>query len=78
MLLGTIGIHSAYSVYSKLPYNPDKDLQPVIVLGGVPCVVAVHPSKPMNSLAELIAYAKEPRRPQFRIRGHWFLDPHGR
>jgi len=58
LLLGTIGIHSAYSVYSKLPYNPDKDLQPVIILGGVPCVVAVHPSKPMNSLAELIAYAK--------------------
>jgi tripartite-type tricarboxylate transporter receptor subunit TctC len=59
LLLGTIGIHSAFSVYSKLPYNPDRDLQPVVILGGVPCVVAVHPSRPINTLAELIAYAKK-------------------
>ena len=59
LLLGTIGIHSAYSVYNKLPYSPDKDLQPVIILGGVPCVVAVHPSRPIHSLAELLAYAKK-------------------
>jgi len=59
LLLGTIGIHSAYSVYNKLPYSPEKDLQPVVILGGVPCVVAVHPSRPINTLAELIAYAKK-------------------
>lgn len=59
LLLGTIGIHAAYSVYSKLPYDPAKDLQPVVVLGGVPCVVAVHPSRPIHSLAELLAYAKQ-------------------
>lgn len=59
LLLGTIGIHSAYTVYSKLPYDPAKDLQPVVILGGVPCVVAVHPSRPMKTLAELIAYAKK-------------------
>ncbi|MDP3759973.1 MAG: tripartite tricarboxylate transporter substrate binding protein [Ramlibacter sp.] len=59
LLLGTIGIHSAYSVYTKLPHNPDKDLQPVVILGGVPCVVAVHPSRPFNTLAELITHAKK-------------------
>jgi tripartite-type tricarboxylate transporter receptor subunit TctC len=59
LLLGTIGIHSAYAVYSSLPYNPEKDLQPIVILGGVPCVVAVHPSRPIHSLAELIAYAKK-------------------
>lgn len=59
LLLGTIGIHSAHSVYTKLPHNPDKDLQPVVILGGVPCVVAVHPSRPFNTLAELIAHAKK-------------------
>jgi tripartite-type tricarboxylate transporter receptor subunit TctC len=59
LLLGTIGIHSAFSVYSKLPYSPDKDLQPIVILGGVPCVVAVYPSRPIHSLAELIAFAKE-------------------
>ena len=59
LLLGTIGIHSAYSVYSKLPYDPAKDLQPIVILGGVPCVVVVHPSRPFNTLAELLAYAKQ-------------------
>lgn len=59
LLLGTIGIHSAYSVYGKLPYSPDKDLQPIVILGGVPCVVAVHPSRPIHSLAELLAFAKK-------------------
>jgi len=59
LLLGTIGIHSAFSVYTKLPYDPEKDLQPVVILGGVPCVVAVHPSRPYNTLAELLAFAKK-------------------
>lgn len=59
LLLGTIGIHSAYSVYSKLPYDPAKDLQPIVILGGVPCVVAVHPSRPFHTLADLLAYAKK-------------------
>lgn len=58
LLLGTIGIHSAYAVYSKLPYSPTKDLQPVIILGGVPCVVAVNNFQPFRTLAELIDYAK--------------------
>lgn len=58
LLLGTIGIHSAYAVYSQLPYRPDRDLQPVVILGGVPCVVAVNNDRPFRTLAELIAYAK--------------------
>ena len=32
LLLGTIGIHAASSVYSKLSYSPDKDLQPILVI----------------------------------------------
>lgn len=59
LLLGTVGIHSAYSVYSTLPYDPEKDLQPVIILGGVPCVVAVHPSRPFRTLDELLAHARK-------------------
>lgn len=59
LLLGTIGIHAAYSVYSKLPYDPAEELQPVIVLGGVPCVIAVHPSRPFRTLAELLDYARK-------------------
>ena len=58
IVLGTIGIHAAYGIYTKLPYDPSKDLQPVIVLGEVPCVVIVHPSLPVNSVRELISLAR--------------------
>lgn len=57
LLLGTIGIHSAYAVYPKLQHNPD-EIQPVIILGGVPCVVAVNNDRPFRTLAELLAFAK--------------------
>lgn len=59
LVLGTIGIHAAYSVYSSLPYDPKRDLQPVIILGGVPTVAVVYPSVPIKTLAELIRYGKE-------------------
>lgn len=58
LVLGTVGIHAAYQVYGKLRYDPAKDLQPVVVLGEVPCAVVVHPSVPVRSLKELLAYAK--------------------
>ena len=56
--MGTVGVHAAYSIYSKLNYDPAKDLQPIIVLGEVPCVIAVHPSRPFNDLAQFLTYAK--------------------
>src|ERR1035437_226398 len=58
LLLGTVGIHAAYSVYSKMTYSPSTELQPVIVLGEVPCVIVVHPSRPIHSLDDLLKYAK--------------------
>lgn len=58
LLLGTVGIHAAYSIYSSMNYNPSTDLQPVIVLGEVPMVIVVHPSRPIHNLDELIKYAK--------------------
>lgn len=57
LLLGTIGIHSAYAVYPQLPYTPG-DIQPVVILGGVPCVVAVNNDRPFRTLQELLTYAK--------------------
>jgi tripartite-type tricarboxylate transporter receptor subunit TctC len=58
LLLGTVGIHAAYGIYSKLPYNTARDLQPVIVLGEVPMVIAVHPKLSGYNLSQLVAYAK--------------------
>ncbi len=43
---------------SKLPYDVKKDFALITLVVRVPEVLAVHPSVPANSLAELIAYAK--------------------
>jgi tripartite-type tricarboxylate transporter receptor subunit TctC len=43
---------------TKMPFNPDKDLALITTVVKVPEVVVVNPSLPVNSLAELIAYAK--------------------
>jgi len=45
-------------LYSKLNYDPNKDLAPVIVLAGFANVLVVHPSVKANSVAELTALAK--------------------
>jgi tripartite-type tricarboxylate transporter receptor subunit TctC len=52
--------HVASSVHAfKLNIDPLKDLAPVIQLSRQPVVLAVHPSLGVNSVAELIAVAKQ-------------------
>jgi tripartite-type tricarboxylate transporter receptor subunit TctC len=46
------------SLYSKLPYDPLKDLAPIALLGLVPLVVVAHPSLPAASIPQLVALAK--------------------
>jgi tripartite-type tricarboxylate transporter receptor subunit TctC len=46
------------SVYSKLPFDPSKDLQGVAMLAYSPHLLVVHPSVPANTLAELVALSK--------------------
>ncbi len=45
-------------LYRKLPYDPDKDFQPVTLYVKNPLVFVVHPSVPVNNIKEFIAYAK--------------------
>ncbi len=45
-------------LYSKLPYDPLKDLAPVIITSSQPNVLVVNASLPIHSVKELIAYAK--------------------
>jgi tripartite-type tricarboxylate transporter receptor subunit TctC len=47
------------SLYSKLPFNPLDDFAPISLLGREPGVLVVHPSLPVRTVQELIAYAKE-------------------
>lgn len=58
LLIGTIGIHSAYSVYSKLSYDPATELQPIMVLGESPNIVLVAPSSPYKTFGDFLADVK--------------------
>jgi len=48
----------ARSAYRKLPYDPLRDLEPVIQISSRGNVLVVHPSLPVNSVKDLIALAK--------------------
>lgn len=58
LLFGTIGIHAAYALYSKLAYDPAKELRPVIMLIELPLVLVVHPTSPAKTVQDFIAMAK--------------------
>jgi len=46
-------------LYSKLNYDPNKDLAPIALVGAVRNVLVVHPSVPAKSLKELIGLARK-------------------
>ncbi|MSQ62456.1 MAG: tripartite tricarboxylate transporter substrate binding protein [Betaproteobacteria bacterium] len=54
-------VSTTYSIIPslyKLPYDPVKDMQPIIQLSRGPYIIAVHPSLPVKNISELIALAK--------------------
>ncbi|MCG3782444.1 Bug family tripartite tricarboxylate transporter substrate binding protein [Delftia acidovorans] len=59
LMVGSIGLHAAYGVYSKLAYDPARDLRVVTVLAEMPHVVVATPSLAASNLAELTALAKK-------------------
>jgi tripartite-type tricarboxylate transporter receptor subunit TctC len=78
IVFGTIGIHAAYTIYSKLNYDPSRDLQPVSMYADVPNILVVHPSVPVKNVKEFIALAKSnPWPSQFRHGGQRLVDAHG-
>ena len=46
------------ALHKKLPYDNAKDFTPVSMIGTAPNVLVVHPSAPVKSVSEFIAYAK--------------------
>ena len=46
------------SLYKNLGYDPEKDFEPITLIGTQTNVLYTHPSLPAKSLSELIAYAK--------------------
>jgi tripartite-type tricarboxylate transporter receptor subunit TctC len=58
IMIGNPGPNAvAYSIFRNMTYKPDQ-LQPVSNMIRTPNIVSVHPSIPVNSIGELIAYHK--------------------
>jgi tripartite-type tricarboxylate transporter receptor subunit TctC len=59
LLMATVGTHAInQALYKKLPYDPVKDFTPISMVAMAPVTIVVHPSLPVNSVAELVALAK--------------------
>lgn len=48
----------AVSLFAKMPYDQVRDIAPVTRIGMTPNIVLVHPSLPVRSMKEFIAYAR--------------------
>ena len=58
IFLATVAHTMAPGLYKSLPYDFEKDFDPVTLAAQVPNVLIVHPSVPAKSVSELIAYIK--------------------
>jgi len=58
LLMGPIGLAINPALYSKMSFDPLKDLAPIGLYAGVPNLLVVHPSVPAQSLKDLIALFK--------------------
>ena len=56
---GNIATHAINAaVYDRMPYDPVADFTPVTLAAHIEFMLAVHPSIPVASVAELVAYAR--------------------
>ena len=58
LLIASIGLAANPSLYKKLAFEPQSDLEPITLIANSPTVLAVPPSLPVHSLAEFVAYVK--------------------
>ena len=59
LLMGTTTTHATNPVvFKKLPYDPIKDFAAISLVADAPFVLLVHPSLPVKSVKDLIAFAK--------------------
>jgi tripartite-type tricarboxylate transporter receptor subunit TctC len=56
MTPSTLAINSA--LYKKVPYDPVRDFSPITELISSPSIIVVHPSVPVKTIKELIAFAR--------------------
>jgi len=59
VVMGALSTHAVNpSLYPKMPYDAVKDFAPISLVAITPNVLVVNPSLPVNSVKDLIAYAK--------------------
>jgi tripartite-type tricarboxylate transporter receptor subunit TctC len=59
LLIGTVGTHAINpALYKTLSYDVQRDFTPIALVALAPVAIVVHPSQPVNSVAELVALAK--------------------
>jgi tripartite-type tricarboxylate transporter receptor subunit TctC len=59
LLFTTNSTHSVvYGLFKTVPYDPIADFTPIARVGNFPSFVAVNVNQPINTMAELVAYAK--------------------
>lgn len=58
MLMGNTALVVSPYLFARLPFDPLTDFVPVTQVNSAPLLLVVHPSLPVKSVAELVAYAK--------------------
>ena len=58
LLINNVSLAVNVTLYSKLPYDTLKDLEPVSLAGRQPNILVVHPTLPVKSVKELLALAR--------------------
>ena len=59
VVMGALSTHAVNpSLYPKMPYDANKDFAPITLVATTPNVLVVNPALPVNSVKELVAYAK--------------------
>ena len=57
-LIVVSGSYGANAALHDLPYDSVTGITPIILIGTTPLVLTIHPSQPVKSVSELIAYSK--------------------
>jgi tripartite-type tricarboxylate transporter receptor subunit TctC len=59
LVMGFVGSHAVNQfLFAKMPYDTGKDFAAVVMVIEAEGLLAVHPSVPINSVADLLAYAR--------------------
>lgn len=69
LLVASSAVWVNASLYPQMPYDPIKDIDPVIIGATSPVVLAVHPSVPAQTVAELVALVRAGKYTNFAIAG---------